>query len=119
MLRPSYAMTKGKPTLGAVVFGNAIEDEKEIKFSPLPAVTVRFPVVPVFVKVAETCCGLGGRNPASYPCTKAAIWLRRHVQSSFVMTGRPSLNTNGFGREVWLNLGMVEAVEHPTVSHIC
>lgn len=65
ILSPSSAMTNGNPPLGAVVLGKVIGDENEISLLLLPAVTVKLPVVPVFVKVAETCDGLGGRNPAS------------------------------------------------------
>jgi hypothetical protein len=54
MLSPSYAITRGQPAFGAVVFGNVIGDESVIALPGKPAVTVKLPVVPDLENVAET-----------------------------------------------------------------
>ena len=96
-------MTRGHPLEGAVPVGYVIVFENSMVLLVLvPAVTSSVPVVPLCVKVAETIEGVGGSVPASYPWTSAAIWLRRHSQSSAVVTSEPSLNSNGLGRIVLL-----------------
>ena len=74
MVRTSYAITRGQPAEGAVPDGYVMLFENVIVFVEFsPAVMFRVPVVPLWEKVAETIGGAGGRYPASYPWTSAAI----------------------------------------------